>query len=446
MAQQSRTLFFMHDLPQSSFVNPAIQPQCRFFVGFPALTSHYFNISSTALSYNDFASGETHIDLSGIPGKLKTVNYVTAEAHLNLFSAGYVYNDFYFSFNIAEKLSATAFYPKNLAEIAINGNDSFVGKTVVTRGLGASAYHFREYSIGVAQDVDWNYQWGVRGKLLFGKANLNSQSSGIRFTTERDSYDLLADWAYQINTSFPLAIPQVDGEVQLDGIDVQEINLFKYLLNPKNMGFAIDAGFVYRNETVTWSGSVLDFGVLRWKTDVNSFTSNGTFLYEGVTVNDSFDSDEFVETMTDSINNQLTVLLEPVGSYYTFLPAKINLGLNYEFHPKLNAGLLFRTEFYPRGAAPSLTLSLNTIQLDKFIGSVSYSVMNGSFNNLGLGFGIGGKSFMFHAVSDNVLGFLSPQKAHTANIRFGMHFLFGCKQKQRGFKYSGPGCAGILPD
>ena len=446
MAQQSRTLFFMHDLPQSSYVNPAIQPKCVFFVGVPALTSHYFNISSTALSYNDFATDKTHLDLSRMPDKLKRINYVTAEVQLNLLSAGYVHNNFYFSFNIAEKLSAKAFFPKNLTELVINGNDSFVGETMVTRGLGASAYHYREYSIGVAQDVDWNYQWGVRAKLLFGKANLNSQTSGIRFTTEGYSYDLQADWAYQINTSFPLAIQQVDGEVQIDEIGLQEIDPFKYLLNPKNMGFAIDAGFVYRNETVTWSGSMLDFGVLRWKTDVNSFTSNGTFIYEGVTINDSFNSEEFVETMTDSIINQLTVMLEPISSYYTFIPAKINLGLSYELHPKLNAGLLFRTEFYPRGATPSLTFSLNTIQLDKFVGSVSYSVMNGSFNNFGLGFGIGGESFIFHAISDNVLGFISPQNAHTANIRFGLHLLFGCKQKHRGFKYSGPGCAGILPD
>ncbi|MFP4555841.1 MAG: DUF5723 family protein [Bacteroidales bacterium] len=446
MAQQSRTLFLMHDIPQSSYVNPAIQPQCRIFVGFPALTSHYFNFSSTALSYSDFTADHTQIDLREIPDKLKLVNYVTAETHLNLISLGYVYNDFYFSFNIAEKLTAQAFYPKQLAELAVNGNDSFVGKTIVTRGLGASAYHLREYSFGVAQDVDWNYQWGLRGKLLFGKANLSSQSSGLRFTTERDSYDLMAEWAYQINTSFPLIIPQVDGEVQLDNVELQDINPLKYLFNPKNMGFALDAGFVYKTETITWLGSVLDFGILRWKTDVNSFLSNGNFSYEGVTVNDSFNSDEFIETMTDSISNQLNVQLEPDGSYFTFLPTKINLGLSYEFHPKANAGLLFRTEFYPRGAAPSLTLSINTVQLDHFVGSFSYSVMNGAYNNFGLGIGFGGQNFMFHAVSDNLLAFFSPQKAHTANIRFGMHFLFGCNQKQRGFKYSGSGCAGILPD
>jgi hypothetical protein len=37
-AQQSNTLFFMHSLPESNFINPAVQNSCKLFIGLPALS------------------------------------------------------------------------------------------------------------------------------------------------------------------------------------------------------------------------------------------------------------------------------------------------------------------------------------------------------------------------------------------------------------------------
>jgi hypothetical protein len=441
-AQQSRTLFFMHDLPQASYVNPAIQPSCNVLIGIPALSSFYVNASSTGLSYNDLSSGGNQIDAVSITDKLKNINFATFELHLNLITVGVKYNDFYFSFNIADKINAKAFYPKALTDLAVYGNDEYVGKTITTLGLGASAYHLREYSLGIAQDVDWNYKWGLRGKLLFGKANLNSRKSGLSLSTEADTYDLLASWAYQINTSFPINIPS-DNNFAISDIEVGEVNPVKYLLNSSNKGFAIDFGFVYVTEQFTWSGSILDLGAIYWKSDVNQLNSTGNFAFDGILINDNLNPDEFLEMITDSISNQLRVSSSQ-KSYFTSLPTKINIGATYELHPNLNAGVLLRTEFYPRRPVSSATLSINTSQLKYFSASASYSIMNGSYNNIGLGLGLGKPNFTFHIISDNILGFVWPNKAHTANLRFGMNLLFGCKKKVKSFKYSGPGCYWVI--
>jgi hypothetical protein len=428
----------MHDLPQASYVNPAIQPSCKVLIGIPALSSFHVNASSTGLSYNDLSSGASQIDAVSITDKLKKVNFATFELHLNLITIGIKHNDLYFSFNIAEKINAKAFYPKALTDLAVYGNDEYVGETITTRGLGASAYHLREYSLGIAQDVDWNYKWGLRGKLLFGKANLNSKRSELNLSTEPDTYDLLASWAYQINASLPLNIPS-NNNFTINDIEVGEVSPVKYLLNSSNKGFAIDFGFIYATERLTWSGSILDLGGIYWKSDVAQLSSAGSFAFDGVLINDNLNPDEFLEMITDSISNQLRVSSSQ-KSYFTFLPTKINLGATYELHPNINAGLLLRTEFYPRRPVPSATFSLNAFQLKNFSASASYSIMNGSYNNIGLGLGFGKPNFTFHIISDNILGFIWPNRAHTANLRFGMSLLFGCKKKVKSFKYSGPGC------
>ena len=437
-AQQSRTLFFMHELAQSNYVNPAIQPRCKVFLGVPLLSSTYINASSTGFSYHKLSPGSRNFDASKLVQGLQGISYLTGEAHLNILAIGIKHNDFYFSFNIAEKVNATAYYPKSIAEVATKGNDHLVGKTLTTTGLGVSAFHLREYSLGVAQEVDWNYKWGIRGKLLFGKSNIASKKSGISLTTEQESYDLLASWEYQISTSLPLSIPSIE-PFDILSLRLENINPLNYLFNSRNVGLAFDMGIVYLSDHLTWSGSIIDAGAILWRSEVNNFVSNGNFAFEGISINDNIAPDEFIEMITDSISNQMRVV-NINGSYFTFLPTKLNLGATYELHPKLNAGLLFRTEFYPRRPVPSLTISLNTAQLKNTVASLSYSIMNGSFNNLGLGIGFGKNNFSLHFISDNILAYIHPIKAHTANLRFGLSMQFGCNEKKKSFKYSGPGC------
>jgi hypothetical protein len=438
-AQQSRTLFFMHELPQSAYVNPAIQPNCKWFIGIPALSSLYFNGSSTGFSYNSLSPGKEYIDAESIAKRLHSIDYLTVEMQINLLALGYKRKDYYYSFNIAEKVDAKIFYPKSLINLAVYGNDELIGKKMFTKGLGAYGIHYREYSFGIAQNFESYFLWGLKGKLLFGKSNLTTKHGAISLTTEKDTYDLLSEWSYQFNVSLPLDVPSSTKNIDIDNIGIGDINLVKYLLNPNNIGFAVDYGFVYVDEKIIWSASILDFGIIRWRSDTHQFNNSGSVAFEGITVDDILNPNEFLEMIRDSINNQ-TLVFHSQGTYLTMLPTKVNFGATYEFHPKLNAGILLRTEFYPRRPVPSLTLSLNTIRIKNFVGSLSYSLMNGSYNNVGLGLGFGFQNLVFHIVSDNLTAFIVPHKVHTANLRFGIHMLFGCSKKGNRLPYTGPGC------
>lgn len=433
----------MHDVPQSAYVNPAIQPRCNLLIGIPALNSLYINATSTGFSYNDLSAGETLLDIERIAKNLHTIDYITTELHANLITVGYKYSDFYISFNIAEKVNAKVFYPSNLIELAVFGNEKLIGKTLTTRGLGANISHLREYSLGIAHDADEDLSWGVRAKLIFGKANITTRSKPFSFSVQDESYNLLAEWAAQVNASFPLVV-STNEQNEVTGIEPGEINILKYLLNSSNLGLGFDAGIIFRSEPITWSASVLDFGATWWRSDTHQFNNTGSFAFNGITDEDMTNPDQFLETMLDSVENQIKIFSN-AETYASILSTKVNLGGTYQLHPNFNLGVLLRTEFYPRRPVPSLTISLNTVQLGYLAGSISYSVMNGSYNNVGIGLGLGSKNFAFHIISDNALAFIWPQKAQTANLRFGMNLLFGCSEKQqkkkkKTFKYSGPGC------
>ena len=51
-SQQSNTLFFMHSVPQSNFINPAIQGECRWFIGLPVISSTHLNLAHNGFTIN----------------------------------------------------------------------------------------------------------------------------------------------------------------------------------------------------------------------------------------------------------------------------------------------------------------------------------------------------------------------------------------------------------
>ncbi len=436
-SQQSRTLFFMQDVPQAVYINPAIQPACNYFIGIPALSSVYLNAASTGFNYNNLVAFNAQSFVNG----LHSVDFVSGEVHLNLISLGYKHNDLYFLFNVAERVDARLFYPERLLDLAVNGNEGLIGTPLTTNSLGVNATHMREYSFTVSQRVSSEYAWGARGKLLFGKANVTTRPRPLHFSTSPIDYNLYAEWGLQVNSSVPLEIDKLaNGNVQ--NVALGQIDAVNYLLNSRNMGFAADFGFIYAAENITWSASLLDVGAIYWASDARRFNNYGSFQFSGLAPGDILIADAFLQTMEDSLSNQLKVSEAP-GSYMSILPVKLNVGATYGFLPKFNLGLLFRTEFFPRRPVPSLTLSINTQNTKWVYSSLTYSVMNGSFQNVGIGLGLRLQSVGIHILSDNILAFAWPQKAHTANFRFGVDVLFGCKNRRDRLPYTGPGCMGV---
>ena len=115
--------------------------------------------------------------------------------------------------------------------------------------------------------------------------------------------------------------------------------------------------------------------------------------------------------------------------YNSYLTPKIFLGGTYNINEKINIGVLGRGEFFQNKFYSSVTITGNTNFKKWFSATMSYSIMNNSFNNLGIGLMARAGFAQFYIVTDNVLAAF-PQSTRTVNYRAGINLLFGCKEKQ----------------
>ena len=106
-AQQSNTLFFMHFLPESNFINPAIQNECRLFIGLPVISSLHAHISNSGFTAGQLlqknSGGGYSIRADNVLSKLGTRNLMTAELYTTILAIGLQRDNYYYTFTIRIK-------------------------------------------------------------------------------------------------------------------------------------------------------------------------------------------------------------------------------------------------------------------------------------------------------------------------------------------------------
>ncbi len=419
----------MHAVPQSNLLNPAIQIACKYYIGIPVLASAHLSYSNTAFTYNNLAASDSW-NTEGILDQMHQTDLYTAEAMLVPVALGYRHRTLYFTFNIAERVQGYQTVPKDAVEMAVRGNYAFAGETARFNGLRPGGYHTREYSAGVSKVMGPYLTVGVRGKLLFGKANLTTGRSRVGLTTSGDDFNLLLDGDYTLNSSFPLTITK-DADGEIDGILLEQIDPLQYLLNRGNIGAAIDLGITYSyDDQITLSASLLDLGFVRWRTDLNNVHGEGIFEYTGTDLAGELVTEESFREIANSILDtmEITTSTDP---YSYMMPTQLFLGGSYQFSEKIAFGAVSRNVIFRSKIHSSLTLSASADLAERFMGTLSWSYLNNSIKNVGVGIAYHGKGVQFHAVTDNLLGFFYPFDTRTLNLRAGVNLMLGCPKNKR---------------
>lgn len=434
LSQQDNTLFFLHNIPEANFVNPAIQIRCQQYVGLPLLTSLHLNINSTGFSYKSFSPGASEIDIDKVVEKMHFWDYLSMEFHYTPFAFGFMYdNKNYFNFAWTEKIEAKAFVSKKLLMLLKDGNTEYVGKKYSTRNPGLNAIYYREFSFGYSTTYGRYSIIGGHAKVLFGLAGVFTKRKPISLSSNILTYNIDASWAPKVNTSIPLDI-SYDSRGNVSGVSLGSISPVGFLLNFKNQGLATDLGFIYKKDKITWSGSILDLGLIWWHDQTNKFEDKGQFTFKGATITDGMTALDYANSLRDSIQSQFRFKDTKKG-FITLLNPRIYFGGTYPILKQVKIGALIRTELYPGRPIVGLTLSATAFSLKGTTISANYSIMNGSFNNLGLGLGFGGDKSQFFILSDNTMAFFLPKSARNANLRFGFNFFFGCNEKKKEYKF-----------
>ncbi len=423
--QQNQQLFQMHYLGESNFLNPAVQSECKWFVGIPVLSSIHFNYANSGFTYKQLISNTSDstytMNIDRVVDRLGWRTLIETELHTTLLALGHKRDDYYFTFSIIEKNNLPFTFSKDMFRLAWEGNSPFEGQEASLRGSSAFAMHYREYALGVSrQNRDGNF-WGIKGKLLFGKLNLSAPKSNISLYTDENTFDLTLDGEMRVNISAPLIIEHNNGQLT-DYYYDESISITDILFNRKNLGLAFDFGFIHQlNKDITLSGSVLDVGFIRWRSNLNNISVEEYYTYQGILV----DSGNIISSIVDSIYSDFTN-----KPYFTLLPAKLYFGAEYHVNEKLEAKGLISAVAYRTKFSPALTLSADYNPFGHFHLVASYSVMYRSLKNAGLGFSIGREPLQFYMISDNVLGMIWPLSARNINLRFGLNINLGCKEKE----------------
>jgi hypothetical protein len=422
-------MYLMHNIPQTSFLNPAVQINCRWFLGIPGLSSTHVAYGNTAFTYLDLAEGDTW-NLEKVERQTHRVDLYGSELSMQILALGYRHTYNYFTFSVDDRAHLYQAIPGELVSTLVKGNYPLAGDYSNFSALRSYGTYLRQYTLGVSRVLSRSLKAGVRIKLLFGKADISVGRSDISLSTAEDNFDLLAHGNYRINASLPLTVVQnADGHIT--GITWNEVDYLSFLLNRRNPGIAMDFGLIYKYDPkLTLSASLLDVGALRWRTDLNNINSTGTFVYDEIEGSGDVISTTFLDELIDTLQSAFDVTVSQ-QAFTSLLPAQVFLGASYQLREDLSLGLVSRNILLRSKLYSSLTLSASTGLTRHLRGTLSWSYLNRSIRNIGAVLALQGEGFQFHLATDNLIGFMQPFDTRTLNFRMGFNVLFGCPRDKK---------------
>ncbi len=444
--QIPNSMFFMPGVPQSNRINPAIQPGCGFYLGLPGASPLRLQVKSSSLGFNDFIFYNSDIDSLITPlhpladkedflKNFRDVNFFQVNAGTSLASFGFRAGESFFSVDIIPRVDGAIYYPKGMFELVLNGlpNDEVLSFS----GIGADLSVFNEFSLGWSKKnfILKNLDIGIRGKALFGIANLTTKQSELELATSMDTWNLHSDFEVSASApgfiAFDENIEDADFSEWIDDAFLSTaapMELVQSVLSFDRFGMAIDAGINYRIlPQLQLSASVLDLGGIRWNNTIKG-SFNFDYEFTGLDANPFTGIDTtFLSGIVDSLDQSYGFVTgQP---YFSKLNTKLFVGASYYPIEKIGFGLLSRTDFLNQKVSQQFTGTVN-MTTGKFANlSLSYSYISNKFNNLGAGISFNLGMLNMYLISDNIIsGALNPVGIRSVNLWFGMNLTFGWKR------------------
>jgi hypothetical protein len=453
-AQVSTTLYHMYGIPQANQLNPAFQPGCDAFLGFPGLSPLNFSLESDPMQYKDIFFYNSTLkqmitfmhpegDKEAFLRTLKPLNSISTSIGSSLLSLGWRDKQFYFTIDFKERIDVNAGFTKDFMELLLNGNRN--QERFNFSETGGNVNYFHELALGISYNFEDQFQIGARAKVLFGMVNVNTRLSDITLRAYEDRWDFNSNMI--VDAAAPgLSVPvdsmgfviwdSINSDVSVENGDYMGfvLNNPGTILGTGNPGFGIDFGFNFIPiENLSISASVNDLAFIRWKKNAYQLNQNGTFGWEGVgvTLEEDWDPGKII---LDSLKKQMN-FTSVKESYSSFLSGKVYLGAAYELNDMVKFGIVDRVRIYNYHFYNQLTLSANVMPIRMFSATLSYSIIGNNYANFGLGLSLSLGPFNMYFITDQApSGYLFPDEINSVNFRFGLNLVLGCSKIPRKFK------------
>lgn len=435
-AQRDLLLYNFSGIGEVTNNNPSCFPEFSVYVGIPALSGIHFSGSHSGFVYHDLyklrQDDSVLIDVDNALSKMKSKNYLSYSAGIDLLSFGFRVKNNYFHANITEKAWIKFAYPKELMDLVANGNGNYTGQFLDFSKTGFDASHYREYAIGYARKINDRWNAGLRLKYLYGMENASTTAGNLGFATAADDYTLSIPTDIVINTS-TLANSDEGYDPLTDGNGSESSRAIRhYLTGMKNRGFALDLGGTFQmDETWNFSASILDIGAIRWKENTRNYkTGKGEYSFGGIDLEDFISDDSNGQSVLDSLGNTFTTD-ETYSPYTERLPVQAYLGSHYNLNDKSFIAATLHGEFFKRTLQPAASIAYHRKVGNHFAFQVAWSYINHDFLNAGAGWWVYAGPVQFYIMTENAAGTLAPLDHTHAQVHFGFNLIWGRPKHDR---------------
>jgi len=435
IAQSELTLPFLRDVYQSSYINPTVIPEHTFSLGLPGNSSVYTQLISNGFRPGkvvDFKNDTLYISPSKLLSELSDKNLLYSGTSVDLFHLRIRIRNGFYWIGARTNVNVDFQYPKDFIELAIKGNQSFIGRNMDFSNLKLDATVYNEYSYGMALEYN-RWIFGGRVSLLQGLANVQFDPKTLNMKIDTLNLRQTINSDARLNMA---GIP-MNGAGEPDFDKFSDVNyMTDYLTSFKNRGFALSAGATYKmTDRLRFSASFYDLGFIHWKDSVTNYNLKGNSNFSGIDIlNDylngkDFDANSIVDTILNDFNRDTVK-----KAYTTYLKPKFNLSVSYNLFRRTVVGFsasgVYNNKIYPAftvGIQQGLGRFLN------ILATMSYNQK--TIQNLGFGLVIKPGPMQIYIVTDNIFPIFNPNYTTNMNIRVGTNIVFGRVKPAAGLPY-----------
>lgn len=429
-AQSELTLPLMHDIFQSSYINPTVIPEHTISIGLPGMSSIYGQFITNGFrpnSFMDFRNDTMHISPSKFIDELKSQNMINSTNSVDLLHLRLKIRNGYYWIGIRSNMNFSFMYPKELFSLPMDGNLLYIGKNLDFSNLKMDATLYNEYSLGMAKEFN-HWVFGARVSLLQGLSNIQFDPKTFNIQIDTTTYEIVGNSNATLNTA---GIPMNSAnEPSFD--HAQDLSyLTNYLTNFKNKGVSLSAGVTYKlNDKLNFSFAFSDLGYINWKDSVTNYTLKGNSTFPLEVISDLISGNEIsVDSIFDNFDHDTLN-----KSYRTYLHPKYLFSASYKIFRRTTVGLtasgVYNKKLYP---AYTFGLSQGIGRFFNVLGTISYNQR--TIRNLGLGLIIKPGPYQFYIIADNLYPGINPLYTTNANFRVGMNLVFGRVKPSVGLPY-----------
>jgi hypothetical protein len=415
-AQSELGLFFVGQPVQALALQPANVSKKTVVIGLPSV---YVHGAHSGFAWRDLVqplpgSDSLRLDPAGAIAQMGAQNYLGLAGQADLLALSLRISGLQVSAFATTRFQAELSYPRQLAELAWQGNGAFLDQTLaIGPGLAASAW--QEIGAGLSLRLLKKLQGGIRLKYLAGLADLRTTRQELLFRTASDGYGLHAEADYELRSSV----------LNFGSIEQPQ---FSYEFQPftGNHGFAADLGIQASlwKDRLQLSASLLDLGAIEWKDRAKTYGARGAVSFEGLDPLALLQADSFsVQQFADSLLSGIE-LSEAEGSYRAALRPRVYAGGRLKLLKLLRLGALFQGEALGGEFRSAWSLYAG-LELGNWLSAgLTGGLRYGQLNQAGAVVYVKPGPFALFVASDNALAFLLPESARWTSLRFGTNLCF----------------------